>query len=184
MNTLGQLRSIQDDELGIMLSWRNAPAVRANMYNRHEISEEEHLAWWSRTCQRTDQHYFMYENETTPLGIVGITAIDMINSNCSWAFYASPSAPRGTGFRMEYLTLEHVFGVLKLQKIYCEVLAFNTPVIKLHQKFGFAIEGVLRQHHLFEGEFVDIHRLGLLKTEWANKRFEMTNRINAIHKGG
>ncbi len=154
------------------------------MYTRHEISEEEHLAWWSRNCKRTDQLYFMYEHETTPLGIVGITAIDVINRNCLWAFYASPSAPKGTGSRMEYLVLEHVFGLLKLHKIYCEVLAFNTPVLKLHQKFGFSVEGILRQHHLVEDEFVDIHRLGLLQTEWVNKRMEMINRLTAIHKGG
>jgi len=183
MNTLGQLRSIQDHELDLMLFWRNAPAVRANMYTRHEISEEEHLAWWSRTCQRTDQLYFMYEHGNTPLGIVGITAIDMINSNCSWAFYASPDAPKGTGSRMEYLAIEHVFSVLKLHKLYCEVLAFNIPVIKLHLKFGFEQEGVLRQHHLVEGEYVDIHRLGLLQAEWARNRVQMLNRLNAIHKG-
>lgn len=184
MNTLGHLRAIQDDELGLMLSWRNAPAVRANMYTRHEISEEEHRAWWARTCQRADQLYFMYEHETQPLGIVGITAIDLVNSNCSWAFYASPEAPKGTGSRMEYLTLEYVFGILKAHKLYCEVLAFNTPVLKLHQKFGFFVEGVFRQHHQVEGEFVDIHRLGLLDTEWANKRVEMNNRLTAMHKGG
>ena len=179
MNTLGQLRSIQDNELGLMLSWRNSPAIRANMYTRHEISEEEHLAWWSRTCKRKDQLYFMYEHETKPLGIVGLTDIDVINSNCSWAFYASPSAPKGTGSRMEYLALEYVFGFLKLHKLYCEVLTFNTPVIKLHQKFGFAVEGVLRQHHLVDGEFVDIHRLALIKAEWLNKRVEMINRLIA-----
>ncbi len=182
MNTLGKLRVIQVDELGLMLSWRNAPAVRANMYTRHEISEEEHLAWWSRTCQRTDQLYFMYEYENRPLGIVGITAIDVANSNCSWAFYASPEAPKGTGSRMEYLTLEYVFSVLKAHKLYCEVLAFNTPVIKLHQKFGFVVEGVLRQHHQGEGEFVDIHRLGLLQAEWANKRLSILNKLTATHR--
>lgn len=154
------------------------------MYTRHEISEEEHLAWWSRTSQRTDQLYFMYEYETRPLGIVGITAIDVANSNCAWAFYASPEAPKGTGSRMEYLTIEYVFGVLKAHKLYCEVLAFNTPVIKLHQKFGFFVEGVLRQHHQGEGGFVDIHCLGLLHSEWANKRVDMINRLTAIHKGG
>jgi UDP-4-amino-4,6-dideoxy-N-acetyl-beta-L-altrosamine N-acetyltransferase len=182
MNSLGQLRSIQDSELGIMLSWRNAPAVRANMYTRHEISEEEHLTWWSRTKQRPDQLYFMYENRNQLLGIVGLTAIDIVNNNCSWAFYASPDAPRGTGSRMEYLAIEYVFGVLKLHKLYCEVLAFNSPVIKLHHKFGFVVEGIFRQHHHVGNEYTEIHRLGLLHSEWINKRAEMLNKLIYIHK--
>lgn len=153
------------------------------MYTRHEISESEHLAWWSRTRQRTDQLYFMYEHETRPQGIVGFTGIDLVNSNCSWAFYASPDAPKGTGSRMEYLALEHVFGTLKLHKLHCEVLAFNTPVLKLHQKFGFVVEGIFRQHHRVESEFVDIHRLGLVQAEWASKRSDMLRKLAAIHRG-
>lgn len=183
MNVPGQLRTIRDDELNLMLSWRNAPAVRANMYNRHEISKEEHLAWWARTSQRTDQLYFMYENEGQPLGIVGITAIDMVNGNCSWAFYASPEAPRGTGSRMEYLTLEYIFGLLKMHKLYCEVLAFNAPVLKLHKKFGFIVEGIFRQHHQINDIHIDIYRLGLLQEEWARERVQMKNKLTALLKG-
>ena len=183
MNTFRKLRPIRENELGLMLSWRNAPAVRANMYTRHEISQKEHLAWWSRTCQRVDQLYFMYENEECPLGIVGLTAIDLHNSNCSWAFYASPDAPKGTGAQMEYLALEYVFGVLKLHKLYCEVLAFNVPVIRLHHKFGFVEEGVFRQHHKVEETYIDIHRLSLLNVDWAKKRNDMLKKLTAIHKG-
>src|SRR5690554_5898380 len=118
-----------------MLSWRNHPAVRANMYTRHPISRNEHLAWWKNTAGRDDCAYFMYERVGTPLGIVGFTELDRTNANCSWAFYASPEAPRGTGSRMEYLALEYAFGTLRLHKLYCEVLAFNSGVITLHQKF-------------------------------------------------
>lgn len=182
MNSLGQLRPIQDRELSLMLSWRNAPAVRANMYTRHVISEQEHVAWWSRTSQRADQLYFMYENASQPLGIVGITSIDTMNSNCSWAFYAAPGAPKGTGSRMEYLALEHVFSELKLHKLYCEVLAFNTPVIKLHRKFGFVDEGILRQHHQVDGKYIDIQRLGLLQPEWGDKQVEMLSKLTSILK--
>lgn len=177
MNTLGTLRLIKDDELELIRSWRNAPAVRANMYTRHEISSEEHLAWWSHTSQRQDQQYLMYEKDNKARGVVGFTSIDCINANCSWAFYAAPDAPKGTGSQMEFLALEHVFTDLKLHKLHCEVLAFNTPVIKLHQKFGFQIEGILRQHHLINSEYVDIYRLGMLEDEWVSKREEMMNKL-------
>lgn len=177
MSISGRLRLIVDDDLELMLSWRNAPAVRANMYTRHEISTAEHLAWWERTRQRADQSYFMYEDQSMPLGVVGFTMIDQINSNCSWAFYASPDAPHGTGSRMEFLALEHVFGVMDLHKLYCEVLAFNTPVIGLHQKFGFRIEGTFRDHHKKDGDYVDIVRLGMLSGEWADRRDGMQTEL-------
>ena len=166
ISSLGSLRVIRSDELELMLSWRNAPAVRANMYTRHEISLDEHLQWWSKIIDRVDQSYYMYEFHGVPSGIVAFTGIDLVNNNSSWAFYASPDASRGTGSRMEFLALECAFRKMNLHKLCCEVLGFNTPVIRLHQKFGFAVEGVLREQHLVDGTYVDVHRLGLLSDEW------------------
>lgn len=182
MNLIGNLRPIVGEELPLVLSWRNAPGVRANMYTSHEISIEEHLAWWARTSERKDQQYFMYERDGVPLGVVGITRIDTINSNCSWAFYADPAAPKGTGSRMEYLVLEHVFFFLGLHRLYCEVLDFNVPVQKLHAKFGFQVEGRLRQQHLHGEAYADIVLLGILATEWAGRRDAMFDQLTALQQ--
>lgn len=176
---IGKLRSISDAELDLVRQWRNSPSVRRNMYTRHEISAEEHKGWWQRTRQRADQQYWMYERQGTPLGVVAFTAIDPVNENSCWAFYASPNAPRGTGSLMEILALDHAFSDMGMYKLYCEVLAFNTAVIKLHQKFGFGVEGVFRQHHKVDGTFVDIYRLGLFASEWAERREDLVDRIIA-----
>lgn len=176
-NRLGKLRPIEQAESALMLSWRNAPAVRANMYTTHEISMAEHMAWWDRIKSRTDQQYFMYEYQGSPSGIVAFNGIDTNNQHSSWAFYASPEAAKGTGSRMEYLALTHAFDVLKLHKLCCEVLAFNMPVVKLHEKFGFTVEGILREQHKAETGFVDIYRLGMLSTEWALKRDQMLAKL-------
>ncbi|HDZ3451913.1 UDP-4-amino-4,6-dideoxy-N-acetyl-beta-L-altrosamine N-acetyltransferase [Pseudomonas aeruginosa] len=180
---LGILREIKAEELEVMLMWRNAPSVRANMYTRHEISWDEHLAWWERTKSRKDQAYFMYEYKGVSSGIVAFTGIDSTNRNSSWAFYASTEAPKGTGSRMEFLALDYAFGDMGLHKLYCEVLAFNAPVIKLHQKYGFKAEGVFREHHMVDGAYVDIHRLGILATEWSDKRSEIKEKLIALSRG-
>ena len=174
---LGKLRSIDASELELMLSWRNAPNVRANMYTRHEIPLSEHLKWWDRIQSRDDQKYFMYELQGSPLGIVAFTGIEISSQNSSWAFYAAPEAPRGTGSRMEFLALEYAFNQLKLHKLYCEVLAFNSAVINLHQKFGFKVEGIFREQHMHDSAFVDIYRLGILATEWSAQREHMAQKL-------
>lgn len=170
MSPLGKLRTIHDSEIELMRTWRNDPDVRSKMYTQHEISPAEHRAWWEKTRARADCQYFMFENRSTSLGIVGFSQIDPVNSNCFWAFYAAPGAPRGTGSQMEFLALEHVFNDLHLRKLSCEVLAFNAPVVRLHHKFGFTTEGVFRQHYKGADGYVDIVRLGLLAEEWGEKR--------------
>lgn len=177
VSKLGCLRAIKPEELELMLSWRNAPSVRTKMYTRHEISLAEHLEWWERVHTRSDQQYFMYEYQEAALGIVGFNGIDVTNRNSSWAFYASSAAPKGTGSKMEYLALEHAFSGISLHKLCCEVLAFNTSVIKLHEKFGFKVEGILREQHKFDETFVDIYRLGMLASEWTTKRDQMLDKL-------
>jgi UDP-4-amino-4,6-dideoxy-N-acetyl-beta-L-altrosamine N-acetyltransferase len=179
MSNLGILRSIDDDELELMREWRNAPAVRANMYTQHEISHDEHLAWWAKARVRTDQKYFMYSIADVPTGIAAFTHVDTQSQNATWAFYASPIAPKGTGGKMEFLMLEYAFGTLQLHKLCCEVLAFNTSVIKMHQKFGFNIEGVFKAQYKSDNGFVDIYRLGIFATEWQQKRQEMHEKLTA-----
>lgn len=179
MQSLGMLRNIHDSELALMLSWRNAPSVRENMYTRHEISMEEHTSWWEKNSLRKDQQYYMYEYSGRPQGIVAFTGIDHGNKNSSWAFYAAPDAQRGTGLRMEFLALEHAFSDLALHKLSCEVLAFNTSVIKLHQRFGFKVEGIFREQHLIDATAVDVYRLAILESEWQQQRDLMADKITS-----
>jgi UDP-4-amino-4,6-dideoxy-N-acetyl-beta-L-altrosamine N-acetyltransferase len=177
VSSLGVLRAIKPEELTLMLSWRNAPSVRSNMYTQHEINLDEHLSWWSRIQNRSDQKYFMYENQGKPFGIVAFNGIDPIHRNSSWAFYASPQAQKGTGSKMEFLALDYAFKGMSLHKLSCEVLAFNAAVIKLHQKFGFRVEGILREQFKAGDGFVDIHRLGMLASEWVEHRQKMLEKI-------
>lgn len=84
---------------------------------------------------------------------------------------------------MEFLALDYAFEELRLHKLYCEVLAFNTPVIKLHQKFGFEVEGVFREQHRREGHFVDVYRLAIFSGIWSEKRAAMREKLIRLAKG-
>lgn len=180
MDSLGMLRDIKESELDIMLAWRNEPKVRSNMYTQHVISPNEHYSWWEKTKIRQDQKYYMYECVGQPCGIASFNNLDLKNRNSAWAFYTSPSAPMGSGYKMEFLMLDMAFNNLNLHKLYCEVLEFNKPVIALHHKFGFETEGVLKEQHLINGDFVNVHRLAIFKKEWEIKRIDQLKRITAL----
>lgn len=172
----GRLRPVKDSEIDLMLNWRNDPKVRANMYTHHVISHEEHLAWWRKTKNADTQKYFVYWDGNTPLGIVAFTDIQTENA-ASWAFYAAPIAPAGTGSKMEFLALDYVFNILKLCRLNCEVLGFNTPVINLHHKFGFTTVEIHKNAHMIDGEGFDIHKLQITREAWNEKRATMLERI-------
>jgi len=169
-----RLREMTEDDLEMVLAWRNAERVRANMYTDHVISLDEHRAWFSRVKEDPEAVYLICEHQGTPIGCVNFVQIDRKNRNAYWGFYlGEEQGPRGRGSIMEYLALEYAFGPLDLRKLCCEVFCFNHPVIKLHTKFGFQEEGCFRRHVLKNGNYEDIAALAIFKEEWEANREKM-----------
>ena len=161
---------LNDKHLEMVLDWRNTPAVRKNMYTNHIISMPEHLQWFHSMQSDPTKKYFVFQMNESPLGVVGFSEINRVKGVASWAFYANPEAIRGTGSLMEFSALEYAFNELSLHKLRCEVLAFNLPVIKLHQKFGFKVEGEHRDAHFDGQQYHNVVHLGILNTEWKELR--------------
>lgn len=168
-----------EDDLEMMLAWRNAPVVRQNMYTSHIISIEEHRAWYEKIRERDDSRWFVYEEKNgEPSGIVYFTDLNKVTRNGFWGFYAAVNAQIGIGTRMEYDALQYAFKKLNLHKLNCEILASNTKVIRLHDKFGFSIEGRFRDFHFDGKEYVDVVRMGILHNEWDARRPEILSRMS------
>lgn len=184
MNELGLIRDIDDSEVEMMLGWRNQPYVRANMFNRHEISRDEHFAWWAKAKHSSECKHFMFELGGKPCGIVGLSAINTAHKNAAWLMYAAPEAPRGAGLRMSFHLFEYAFTQVQLHKLIGEILAFNsTAGYKYYEKFGFRLEGVLRQEHHVDQQFVDIYRIGMLASEWRERRDAVRMRLIGLGGG-
>lgn len=175
------LRAIEEGDLRDILSWRNAPEVRKNMYTHHEISWVEHNAWFKSLKNNHRSLWYLFEDEShRPQGVIYINDYDPQQGNAFWGFYSSPNAPIGTGICMEYIALNHIFSTLKLHKLNCEVLATNKKVINLHKKVGFTVEGIFRDYHFNGNEYVDVVRLGITCSEWDSSKENLLNRIKSL----
>jgi RimJ/RimL family protein N-acetyltransferase len=73
--------------------------------------------------------------------------------------------------------IEHVFGELGLNKLWCEVLIGNEAVWRLHEGFGFQREALFRQQVRKDGAPADVVGLGLLKSDWAVARAASRDRL-------
>lgn len=162
----GSLLPVSENEIDLMRLWRNAANVRANMYTQHEIDIDEHKDWWKRISKSTTDHYYIYWFEQNPCGVVSFNDISLERKFASWAFYTRPNAARGTGTRMEYLALDMFFFLSEMQKLNCEVLAYNQPVVRMHKKFGFLVEEELKRHAIINGKPISVIRLAIQKDRW------------------
>lgn len=155
-----------EEDLKLVLSWRNRPEVRNNMYTSHIISWQEHTSWFARIQNDQTAKYFIYLAGDKPAGVIYFTNIRILSKNAFWGFYAGDNAPLGTGVNMEYEALSYAFDKMDLHKLNCEVIGSNTSVINMHRKVGFKIEGEFRDFHHDGSYFHNVVRLGMLQDEW------------------
>ena len=173
------LRPLEPSDQDRLYAWRNAPEVAAYMYTDHQISPEEHARWFAGLEGDPRRDYRIIEVDGAPAGPANFYDIDPVQGRASWAYYLADPAVRGKGVGgfVEYAMIERAFGEMGLRKLWCEVLITNETVWKLHQKFGFKQEALLRAHVVKAGVPIDVMGLGLLAEDWAATRPSMIQRL-------
>ena len=160
------LRPMTESDLELVLAWRNSDSVRMNMYSHDLISWEDHVNWFETQKQSPHVRNLIFELDSNPLGVVSFSQISLSNSSATWAFYSGDTSVRGVGSMMETLALDYAFNELKINRLECEVLEFNSKVISFHKKFGFQEEGRKKQGYCRDGEYFDIVQLSILQSDY------------------
>lgn len=176
------LRPVEADDQERILAWRNLPDARAERGSDEPISAGAHAAWFETLTSDQAQRWWIIELDGAPVGLANLYDIDRRNARSALTcFLAEPEAQRdGLGSYVEYWLLEYVFEGLKLAKLWCEVLASNVSVRKLHEAFGFQVEARFRGHAVRAQKRVDVLGLGLLAADWRAKRAAMADRLRAL----
>ncbi|MEV6600217.1 GNAT family N-acetyltransferase [Actinoplanes sp. NPDC051346] len=128
------LRAARDADRDTVLAWRNHPDVRAVSLTTHEITPEEHAAWWEAATSDPRRHILIFDDS-------GVVIFDLRGDPPSWSFYLDV-AGLGAGLlptwmRLEQAAVRYAFGELGLRRLGGETLATNTQVLALHRRFGF-----------------------------------------------
>lgn len=163
-----KLRKIKIDDLQLIMKWRMSPEVTSYMYTNPKLTIESQKTWLINISQNQEVLYWMIEFDNVPIGILDICDIDKKNKKCSWAYYIGDTSFRGKGIAtsLECNIYDYVFDTLGLNKLCCEVFEQNDRVVKMHQKFGTEIEGLLREHIIKGEEKYNVVTMGVLKYKW------------------
>jgi UDP-4-amino-4,6-dideoxy-N-acetyl-beta-L-altrosamine N-acetyltransferase len=155
-----------------ILEWRNHIDIRKNMYTDTLISIETHNKWLNSLRTDESTKVFVAYRENNPIGIVSLTNINFLHKSTDWAFYLNPTflQSKGLGVLLEYSFLNFIFENFNIEKLNCEVIEINQTVIKLHKKFFFQEEGILRKNIIKNNKRMDVYLLGILNEEWYKSR--------------
>lgn len=160
-----QIRSMAEEDLTMVLAWRNHPEVRRFMFTQHEISLAEHTQWFMRAVQDNSRRLLIVQEQGSPIGYVHFSNVER-GGVADWGFYARPDAPKGTGRKLGTLALDHAFGQLELHKVFGQAIDTNHASIQFHERLGFKREAVLRDQKRVNNQYQTLICFGLLVHEW------------------
>ncbi|WP_269044968.1 GNAT family N-acetyltransferase [Paenarthrobacter sp. Z7-10] len=76
---------------------------------------------------------------------------------------------RGLGTEATGLITDYCFRNTTINRIELEVYAFNPRAQRAYEKAGFVVEGRQRQVLKFDGEYVDVIQMSILRSEWKGR---------------
>ncbi|TCC58082.1 GNAT family N-acetyltransferase [Kribbella pittospori] len=135
------LRAATQDDLDTIRRLRNQQANREVSINSHEISADEHAAWWAKTSADPSRRVLIYERAGTTAGVVNF--FDIEGSTAAWGFFldADGLAERGETLPawIEVMrdAASYAFDDLGLDVLTGEVLEHNTVVRQMNRRFRF-----------------------------------------------
>lgn len=163
------LRPMTEDDLDLVLQWRNDPKISGFMYTKHQISIDEHKGWFEVAKRDKTRRLLMYEYDGKRLGYVQFSGVQK-NGVGYWGLYAAVNAPKGTGRKLGEAALFFAFEDLQLHKVGAQVLEYNERSILFHESLGFIREGLLRDHYFDGASHHAIICYGLLHGEWSRDK--------------
>lgn len=107
------------------------------------------------------------EKTNEKIGHIQVADIDQVNQSVflNRIFIRKESQGKGYGLALMNKMKAYVFEELGYHRLSLYVLGNNDNAKKLYVKAGFKEEGIMRDARLLDGEFLDLHVMGILKTD-------------------
>jgi UDP-4-amino-4,6-dideoxy-N-acetyl-beta-L-altrosamine N-acetyltransferase len=159
-----------------ILKIRNEINIRDNMINNSLINKESHHIWIKNSLKDKKKEIYIINITNEIVGMLIVDQIEKIHRRANWAFYLTKKYQNNYGALIEYKFLNIFFKNKEYNKLNCVVLSHNQKVIKLHKKFGFISEGLIKDYVYRKKTFIDLCMLGIKKERW----FEYKKKIDNI----
>lgn len=139
------LRLLREDDLPIVLAWRNADRNRVRFTYSEPIAWEQHVAWYQRYLERDDDFVWVFEQREPPepVGQFSLYNVDWPNRRAECGrLLIGKLALRGLGYAEEgvRLCLRHAVEVMGLHEIYCFIQRTNRSSIAVALATGFFVD--------------------------------------------
>ncbi len=165
------IRILEEPDLENVRKLRNDPTVNEFLTTNIPINEEAQKQWFRQLSLDGSRAYYVIDDlQKNFVGMVRTDQWDKINRSIRVGIDIV-SSQRRKGFASEAyrVFLRYLFESLDMNRVWLEVLDYNSIALHLYQKLGFVKEGIMRQAVFRRGKYNDYVIMSLLKTEYEKK---------------
>ena len=168
------LHTVEEEDLEFLAAARNDPAIRRPLTVNRPSNGEQVSEFFENAISSDESASFLIcadgddaDEDPEPVGSVVLFEEDERAGTATIAYWVLPEH-QGEGYCTEAtgLLCEYAFAERRLNKLRADVLATNDGSRRVLEKLGFVEEGLLREEKYVYGEYVDVHRYGLLADDW------------------
>jgi len=166
------LRPITLGDAERFVLWFNDPEVNKFLHRRSMTLEQEREWIKASPEKRQEVNFAIDTSGGVHIGSVGLRNIDEVYHYADFGIMIGDKNywNKGLGSEATNLMLCYGFEQLHLHRIELDVYEYNERAIKVYERIGFIKEGVKREHVLWDGKFYDTILMGMLASEWENKK--------------
>ncbi|MNN06945.1 Spermidine N(1)-acetyltransferase [compost metagenome] len=153
------LRSIEKEDLGSLLQWRNNPEFRRFFREYRELNTANQMEWFERTVMK-DRNTVMFAIEELStgelIGACGLCYIDWINRNADFSIYIGKDNIYIDELYAEDAAktmIAYAFDELGLHRLWSEIYEFDVLKISFFNRLKFNLDGCHRHTHWAEGKW-------------------------------
>jgi len=167
------LRAIEENDLAVLLAWRNKPEFRIYFREHRELSMKNQKEWFESINKR-DSGVRMFSivrsSDSALMGACGLCYHDPINRSADLSIYLgqddlyidekyAPDAAR--------VLLRYGFSELNLHRVWAEIYDMDEKKKKFFETLGFQLDGRFRESHWTQGKWCDSLFYGILQREFS-----------------
>lgn len=169
--TMFEFKKLRKENLELIFQWRLKPFVTKYQFTDLENDYTQHLNWFERISKNPSFYYWVIHYQGKPIGVFNLSNLDFKNSRTNAGYYIGEEDFLHVGGIVPPYLYNYVFRVLKLNKIYGEVLEGNS-ILKMHLLHGYHHVGTFKEHIRKNNQYYDVHSVELMASDWlALKRY-------------
>lgn len=160
------LKALHDLASNVELAMLSDGAWTPSPLAEYEKEFDEHV-------KDDDKSHFVIEADGEIIGDIGLHLRKNRRAGAATlgvSIYDPDYIGKGYGRDAIAVLLDWAFRIQNYRRISLETLATNERAVRSYRACGFVEEGRLREHEYWNGQYVDVLCMGILRSEWEARR--------------